>query len=114
MAYVPRAQLSRILGLALRSRATGIRPATFACVSSWRCLATASYPAWSTGHRVQDGRLHSLSLTTSRLVVPTRGVASEGLTAQELEDRVLNVLKLFDKVNPEKARCQMEQSITCI
>ena len=109
MAYVPRAQLSRILGLALRSRATGIRPATFAWVSSWRYLATTSYPAWSTGHRVHDSRLHSLSLTTSRLVVPTRGVASEGLTAQELEDRVLNVLKLFDKVNPEKARCQMDQ-----
>ena len=109
MASIPRAQLSRILGLALRSRATGIRPATFAWASRWRYLAIAAYPACNNGHRVHDSRLHSLSLTTSGLVIPTRGVASGGLTAQELEDRVLNVLKLFDKVNPEKASYQMDQ-----
>lgn len=36
-------------------------------------------------------------------MVPCRGYAEEHtMTLQELEEKVVNVLKLFDKVNPEK------------
>ena len=107
MAFLPRAQSFRILGLALRSRAAGIRPAAIVWAPRWRNLATASFPAWNNDHRVHNYRPPSLSLGSGRSVLPIRGSASVGgLSAQELEDRVLNVLKLFDKVNPEKASRQ--------
>ena len=66
----------------------------------WRCLATASHPAWSRNQR-SESRVASLE----QPLVIRRGMASESISAQELEESVLNVLKLFDKVDPTKASC---------
>ena len=101
MASAPRAHFSRILGLALRSRAAAIRPPTLACASRWRHLSAAPYLAWSGQHRAGKRGLNLAGST--RLVLPARGLASGGITVPELEERVVNVLKLFDKVDPDKA-----------
>ena len=93
------------MGLALRSRAAAIRPPSLACASRWRHLSAAPSLAWSSQHRVGT-RGPNLTGST-RLVLPVRGFASEGITVQELEERVINVLKLFDKVNPDKASCRI-------
>ena len=70
---------------ALRARAPPILP-------RWRYLTAASYPAlW----KIKSSRLQPQS------VLPRRGYA-EQLTSQELEQRVLQVLKLFDKIDPTK------------
>lgn len=72
---------------ALRVRAPSILP-------RWRYLtaAAASYPAlW----RIRSSKLQP------QTVLPRRGYA-EQMTSQELEQRVLQVLKLFDKIDPTK------------
>lgn len=70
---------------ALRARAPSILP-------RWRYLTAASYPAlW---------RIRS-SILQPQSVLSRRGYAEE-VTSQELEQRVLQVLKLFDKIDPSK------------
>lgn len=70
---------------ALRARAPSILP-------RWKYFTAASYPAlW----RIRSSKLHP------QTVLPRRGYA-EQMTSQELEQRVLQVLKLFDKIDPSK------------
>ena len=41
-----------------------------------------------------------------RVSLLKRNYAAEGLTVEELQERLLNTIKLFDKVNPEKVGIQ--------
>ncbi len=104
MAFVPRLQLSRVLGLALRSRGAVVRPTTPSLATRLRCLSVASYPTWNASCRVENKSVSKWTVRPLPLLL-SRGFAAEGLTVEELKERTVNVLKLFDKVNPEKARC---------
>ena len=78
---------------AARANAISLRLRSAAVLTRWRHVGAASYPACKiTASQV---KLHPLA------VVPRRGYA-EALTSQELTERVLNVLKLFDKIEPSK------------
>ena len=72
-----------------------LRPRTSVLLPRWRCFTTATYPAW----RVNN--VHQSKLHPPTVILPTRGYAEE-LTSQELSDRVIQVLKLFDKIDPTK------------
>lgn len=74
--------------MALRRRGVAALPAR------WRYFTAASFPAWKVS-AVHQAKLHLLA------VVPRRSYA-EGITSQELTDRVVQVLKLFDKIDPSK------------
>ena len=85
-----------VFRLATALRTTAVRQRTFSSVSKWRHLAAVSVSSWSTSQsRLQPH-------VTTRPVVPTRWFASEGITLPELESRVIDVLKAFDKIDPEK------------
>ena len=88
-------QAARVSAISLRVRRAAIP-------SQWRYLTAASCPAWKINTlSFQQSKLHPLA------VVPRRGYAEE-LTSQELTERVLNVLKLFDKIDPSKVLCQLD------
>lgn len=65
----------------------------------WRCLASIS--AWRSNlpHTVNFASQNNLSVVS---LLPVRRFASGTMTVQELEDKVQEVLRLFDKVDPEK------------
>ena len=50
-----------------------------------------------------------------RVSLLKRNYAAEGLTVEELQERLLNTIKLFDKVNPEKVgfRCLFVRILKC-
>lgn len=79
---------SGVSTVALRRRGVAALPAR------WRYFTAASFPAWKVS-AVHQAKLHLLA------VVPRRSYA-EGITSQELTDRVVQVLKLFDKIDPSK------------
>ena len=76
-----------VSAVALRSRAAAmVRP---------RLRYASAAISFSSSWKVNHSKLHPLS------VVPRRGYAEE-LSSQELSDRVLHVLKTFDKIEPTK------------
>ena len=91
MASIPRAALrvARVISLASRPLLAASRP-----LSALR-VAT---PAHSRGGRSYGPLPATASIPLRRFFSSDQ----QGLTEGELKDRVLQVLKLFDKVNPEK------------
>lgn len=99
MACVPRFFASRALNVAVCSVAAGaIRPARAAVPPACRMLAAASGPGWTR----QKWTLSSPPLSSLHSPLAVRWSSGVSLTAKELEEHVLAILKMFDKVKPEK------------
>ena len=100
MASVPRVLAARVLCLAVRSRVAAVRPSGAATLSSWRSLSAASYPAWKRQEWACESR--PSSLTSRRWPAVSRWSSTAAMTVAELEEKTVAVLKMFDKVKPEK------------
>ena len=96
-ATVPRGLPARSLCAALTS---AIRPKGAATVHTWRALSVASRPSWRPQDKARNGRLASWN-HLSAISPSLRWSSSVSLTVPELEEQVLAVLKMFDKVKPE-------------
>ena len=75
----------------------------------WRCLASTS--AW----RSSLPHNYRINIASQRILpvlslLPVRRFASGTMTVQELEDKVQEVLRLFDKVDPEKVHSKLNIS----
>lgn len=92
MASVPRATalgLARALRVLTRPQLRSIRP----LVATKRTYSSSTF---------RNTTVNQIGATTTNWSLHfTRGFAA-GITETDLKDRVLQVLKLFDKVNPEK------------
>ena len=97
-----RVQFSRVLRLSFRARPALLRPQVVVPAARWSCIASSSSPAWNSGSFAKRTAHPSASKSLVSVGATRRGFASAGITLQELEDRALNVLKLFDKVQPDK------------
>lgn len=87
---------SGLRGLCRLAAVVSLRRSVPAVLPQWRYLTTASIPA----SRLLTDQIHQSKLRPP-IVVPMRGYA-EGITSQELTERVLMVLKSFDKIDPTK------------
>ena len=99
-ATVPRGLAARSLCAALTS---AVRPKGAATVHTWRALSVASQASWRPQDQARNGRLapwgHFSAVSPSQ-----RWSSTVSLTVPELEEQVLAVLKMFDKVKPEDVR----------
>ena len=93
MATLPRARLLGVLRSGFCPRIAAVQPMNVRLLTPCRSLFV-SPPPWSSSSLTRA--------TIEHLNVLGRRYSGETLTVQELEQRVLNVLKAFDKVNPEK------------
>ena len=100
-ASLPRVLCARNLSSALGRTAIQTRAAT---LRAWRPVSTASCLRWRRQEPVWSGLP-----TTSGPRVPSvaqRWSSTAALSLQELEEQVLSVLKMFDKVKPEQVSQQ--------
>ena len=99
-ATVPRGLAARSLCAALTN---AIRPKGGATVHTWRALSVASQPSWRPQDKAPNSRQapwnHFSAISPSQ-----RWSSTVSLTVPELEEQVLAVLKMFDKVKPEDVR----------
>lgn len=94
MATLPRARLLRVLRFAICPRIAAVQPRNTGLLTPCRNLLVAPSRSSSSSYLTRS--------TTEHLNVLGRRYSGETLNVHELEQRVLNVLKAFDKVNPEK------------
>ena len=103
MASVPRGLVVRVVSLAVRSRTAALLPTRMAPLSTWRALSSVSYPAWKQQDRACTSRPSIPVLYAGRVPqISSRWSSTTTLTVRELEEQVVAVLKMFDKVKPEK------------
>ena len=98
-------------GVSLRALSTiltrTILPNRASTLKPWRALSAASYPMWKWQDSARNSRLTSRPSLAATLAL--RRSSTVTLTVPQLEEQVLSVLKMFDKVKPEKVRIMKQQ-----
>lgn len=98
----PHSDLSKMASHMLRRLNKNAFATAFLRTQAVRLVSTTSRVTLAVNRCSQQPSVFNHGLFLSRLSpVNARCFASAGMSVSELEDRVLNVVKLFDKVNAE-------------
>ena len=102
MASLPRGLVARVVGLAARSRTATLRPIRIPPPPTCRALSSVSFPAWKQAEIPCTSRPSFPTLRAINCSKLGRCSSSTSISPQQLEEQVLSVLRMFDKVKPDK------------